>query len=495
MPYRLDKGKTIGIYGYTPNGIRIKKYLEQNGFNDIVFIDKYVQGKTEIKIYSADQIGDMAQMDITVIISLQNAIAHQNIAEHIFAAGINRVIFLPASFRGKINQMNNMRKIYNLLIANSYRFDEPIPFYDELLPIYSIRAENGIIDQNNAETTFWMKTQNIFVNNARQQVVTENIKYYGRSLAAAVHYQALFEYYEKGIDGRNLREYLSAQNYLDKQGEYIKEKILDRYQLWHMYKRELNRGMDFFIASAPKVVMNDRGGLNITDGLHRCIFLYLQNLAFIPVKMDTDEFIEKYKTTALNDIIDFMRTNEITHTVTPIEHPAFHDFPCEKEDVEPSVLGAIQSYIGVNIIEQLSILDISDYNSYFARYISKMKLQNDKGRIVAVETEWKEYQFAKLLNILLGIRDVEVQYAQDLAELQDEAFDMTFVMGKSKEYKKSDRYLQFLDQKTKRVLFWETESIEEDVELLMQKLNFSTHELIMQYCNGEAVNKVIAFIK
>ena len=496
VPYKLDKKKQIGIYGYTTNGIIIKSYLEQNGFSNIFFIDKNVRfEEIGVKIYSPDQIACVAEKDITIIISLQNTISHQNIAEKIFTAGINRVIFLPASIRGIASYMNKMRKLYNLLLIRSFKFEEFIPFYDELLPVYSIRLENGIISQDSVETTFWMKTQNIFVNNTKKQVVPEYLKYYGRSLASLVHYQDLFEYLERGIAGRNLQEYLAGQKYLNEQGNFSKEKLLDRYQLWYMYKRELNRGMDFFISSAPKVIRNDRGGLSIVDGLHRCVFLYLQNLSYIPVKMDTNEFILRYKTEALNSIIDFMRENEIANTVTPIEHPAFYNFPCEKEDVEPSVLRAIQKHIGVHIIEPLSILDISNYNSYFARYMSKMKLQGEKGRIVAAEIEWEKYHFAKLLNALLGINDVEVMYVQDLTELQEEDFDMVFVMGNSKEYKKSDSYLQLLNKKTKHTLFWETEDSEEDVEFIMEKMKFSSAEMIMQYCNGVTINKVYAFNK
>lgn len=496
MAFRLAENEVVAIYGYTKRGIEIKEYLKEQGVYRIFFVDRRKVDNNEI-IYTYSEFASAYRdnINVRIIISLQNAMEHQKIADDLFRDNFCNIIFLPASKSGNTEKKCYMRKIYNQFIDGTFSVENEIPSYDEIFGRFCIKVENGIIQQEENEIIFWMKMQNIFVNNAREKVVEENLKYYGRNLATVKHYQALFEWFEKGIKNENFDEYIRVQNFFDEKGDYRIDKIIDRYRLWILYKEELNKGMDFFISSAPKMVMNNRGGLNITDGLHRCIFLYMQGFAYMPVKLNKTEFDRCFRTKALSEIVTFINENKLSCSITPIEHPAFYGFPCEKETVEPTVLDAVQKFIGVLPLEDMNILDVSDYNSYFARYMSKMKLHSGNGRIVTVEMQKEKYEFANLLNDLLGISDVEVVKSIDWEWDEKMQFDFVFLMGHFDKYKSDLLTMKKIGSITRKLLFIETESEYRSARILTEMLHFSKCETVMEYVNGIRKRIVYALCK
>lgn len=498
MPFSLDRDNAVGIYGYTKRGLELEKFLKNSDFQDIFFIDQNQQQCENV--YSFDELFDNEKKrdeDIMIFISLQNAITHSAIAEKFYAAGVDKIIFLPADITNNTNNAGVMRQIYNDLIGKSLDHINNIPLYSEIINKFELKSENAIIYQDKNRTVFWAPLNNIFVNNERKNIVEINKEYYGKCIASVDHYQAVFNYFENGENNPSLKKYMTAQGYVNDEGDYIFEKLKDRYRLWCLYKAEFNAGMDFFISSAPEMSVNENGGLNIRDGLHRIIFLYMQKLSYAPVTLNTDVFNKIYNNSELDNIREFMTGNKITKVKTPIEHPAFYRFACEKENREPSVLTCIQRYLGTINIEEYDILDISDYNSYFARNMSRMRTKSGNGHICAIETTLSEYLFAGHLNKLLKVKNIELELIGSLKEIASRKYDWVFALGKFQDSKKLDYQIPVLDKMTKQILFWESdfEIAQMKAEEILNKTSFQKFRLLYQYFDGIKTKMIIVFEK
>lgn len=498
MSFCLGKCIKIGLYGYTNRAKYIGSLLKEIGIEEIFFIDQNAKNITNENVYTLKEIikKNHNQLEaISIIISLQSAVLHSKIAEIIHDAGINKIIFLPIGTECSLLESVSMRRYYNDLINGYINMEEEIYSYNEIVK-KGVDYKKGIIYQNKRITTFWAHVNNIYVNDYSENITEINKEYYGKPLAVIDHYQALFKYFQEGKDNESLRKYVQAQNYQKKDGTYDEKKLEERYELWNNYKVEFNRGMEFFISSAPEVSINKVGGFNIKDGLHRTIFLYLQELIYIPVTLKTEIFDYIYSKEKLAQVIQYMNEKRIRKLRTPIEHPAFYQFPCEKENREPSVLRSIQQYIGTIETYSWNILDISDYNSYFARIMSR-RMKSEEGYICSVETELQWYELAKKINELLNVQNVDLIYKDKINDLKNKNFHLVFALGRWSGDNYSPEIIALLDKITEGMLFWESHSKTADGEVkkILENTSFNNQKLLFQYYDGIDCKKVYVLEK
>lgn len=192
-----------------------------------------------------------------------------------------------------------------------------------------------------------------------------------------------------------------------------------------------------------------------------------------------------------------MEKKDIYKLCTPIEHPAFYGFPCEKEKQEPSVLSSIQKYIGTADIEAWDMLDISDYNSYFARMMSKRRRKPGKGRIWSVETEEEKFMLAKYINEAMHIKNVELVLENDNVTLSERKYDIVFALGRWSGERYSERIISLLDRATKNILFWESNLViaEEEIHKILKSTSFKQYKVIFRYFDGMQCKNVYAIQK
>lgn len=457
MEFCLEKNQYIVIYGYTERGINVKKILQKEGFSNLLFIDQRVVDSTDDIVMSFLEFrsvyGDENRENVTIFISLQNAVEHQNIAEKFFENGYSKIIFLPANPRCNEKNAAVMRCYYNKLIRGIVHLTERIPDYREIVEETALFINRGLIEDENDYVKLWMHFSNIFVNKSQTHVIDLHKEYYGKCLAVVDHYQAIFTYFEKGEESKALEKYISAQGYMNSDGSFLMDKIEDRYKLWCLYKDELNRGMSFFISSAPEVIANEQGGFNICDGLHRAIFLFMKGFSYLPVKMKKELFYQKYDDCKLVKIREFIKKQNMTSTITPIEHPAFYHFPHKVEYREMDNLVSIQKYLGTTDLSEFSFLDWGGCECYYARNMRKMLENVNPGQIAGVVSTEVEMQFMKLLLEILGIKDVQLWMEYQAEHIFSVIYDIVYVTGKKfseysnlfKSYSENSAWLLFLE--------------------------------------------------
>lgn len=483
MSFRLQKTKRILICGNNVRASALVANLEKQGFGEIAITDSALQGFD----------GDVKST--VLFIAFQNALQHDDVAENMFQRGFTDILFLPT--KGCINDKNAdlLRRMYNALLYGSVDENIEIPSYGEVKN-RGLRLKNGVIAQEQGMVTFWTRIESIFVNDVCKKMNRNGLQYYGANLALVEHYRSLFELMEgREVCQDYLTEYFEAQSYLDVNRNVIKEKVEDRYQLFLMYKRELNKGMDFFISSASIVEGNDFGGLHIKEGLHRAVFLMTQNLSWLPVMMREEEFNSRYSENALEKLRDFFERENIKRTVTPIAHPAFYHFTAEKENTEPSVLTAVNRFLGIEGIKGKRILDMSDYNSYFARNAGRRSCRNAAKEVESWEDNEISLQLACLYNELLGIRNVKVLSGRP--PVLEKEYDIVFVMGKKEEVFSNIECLRKLGENTKGTLFVETDvnDMEETKHRIMSVTDFNKYIVVHRYYDSFGKREVGAFQK
>lgn len=484
MSFRLQKAKHILVYGKNVRASMAVSNLEKQGFTDISVTD------------GRQQMPDGELRNTAVFIAFQNALRHDDAAETMHKKGFQEILFLPA--KGCINdeKADLLRRMYNAVLYGSIDESIEIPSYEEVKKGW-LCVENGVIYREQGLVRFWARIENVFVNDICIRKDKFGIQYYGVNLTLVEHYRSLFELMEgKEEHSGYLNEYFEAQSYLGEGQKVVTDKLFDRYQLILMYKREINKGMDFFISSAPIVEGNDYGGLHIKEGLHRAIFLMTQNLAYIPVMMAERAFDQLYSDDEiLKKIRSIFRQEKIEKTVTPIAHPAFYNFPAEKENCEPSVLTAVNRFLGIWGLEGEKILDMSDYHSYFARNAGRRSCKNAAKEIDSWEDNEINFQLACLYNELLKIKNVNIVSGRP--PVFEREYDIVFILGNYGEIFESSNLLKRLGENTKEILFFEADisDIEEKKRVMLSEAGFAEYIVVHRYYDGLKKREVGAFLK
>ena len=280
--YDITRECQIVLYGfnvYTKNQVEI---LREQGFCCCGIIDccaetiKEYQG---IKVVSdITKLGDPRK--VCVFIMLQNALNHMQVAHMLFQQGVHKIIFIPMehNFYDREMQCELIIK-YNAMLQNHYVLLKNIPYISEDFfervtePFCSVAMEfyNDIIA--------WVPAEKIYT------TMAEPDGYDNIPIAAFKPYISLFDFFE----GReaDISEYISLFGISALSGDDRKKEIVTkRKQLFDYFENEINRGLEYFIISAPNAQWNENGYLNLCEGQHRCVYLLNKGYRKIPVRVD-----------------------------------------------------------------------------------------------------------------------------------------------------------------------------------------------------------------
>lgn len=477
MSYCLNRNSQIIIFGKNIRAEYLEACLRKNGFCNL-----YICGG-ELDIVCRDAKADK---DAIWFIAFQNARRHKKFAAELYDKGFNKIIFLPTDEAVNWEAGIRIRQIYNYLLYGEVKEEVLVPYYDEIIKML-IDTSNAVINEECGLTTFYARVESVFVNNL--------CKKYNRSgcaisLVAVDYYRSIFEKVAgMDVDESDFQDYCEEQRFTR---ENCEEKIFDRYQLYHLFKANISRG-EFFSASASIVEENRNGVFHIKEGLHRAVFLMMQGWSYIPVTIRTKSFHAIYPTEKVEKARAFFERNHIDKTVTPISHPAFYNFPAEKEVLEPSILTAVKKLWGIGGFCGKKILDISDYNSYFARNMGRLLWDYDDAIIESRETDELKFQLAVLYNDLLNIGNVKIEYQPSLKICSN--YDIVFLLGKMKFDSKNIGFLESLDWYVQDAVVFECdmEDCEEQISLFTANTGFDECICLHHYFNGTRMREVLAF--
>lgn len=380
MKYDIGKENEILIYGAGGLGRSMCKKLLEQGFRVLGYIDKNANIICENSVYSIDEsiTRVSGKIDrVTVIICIHNALLHSDIAEELYHAGYNNILFIPFDEKFNIKHRRTMEERYSYFADEIYDNLYDIPQYSTMLK-YSLSINDGVISRNQNKITVWMDISSIYTNVELKKRGNEQTQKYGGVVIPALRpYINMFKYCASGYG--DIEEYCiafkSVQNTLDIMDKM--EFINDRLKLFKKLRAELDKGMEYFINSAAELKWDDEKHLfSVVEGHHRLIFLYLQHHRIVPVKISNSDFEKWVNKELFNKIKNLFLEKQIIKWHTPLNHPGFYYLSSEFEIIAPTVLNMLYEDSDIVFKRKGTMADLSLLGGYYARALYLLGYSN-----------------------------------------------------------------------------------------------------------------------
>lgn len=290
--YEWSRELKIILYGVNEYAVRLAGILRRDGFAIIAFIDRRadeLKNVQDIPVYEMDDpYLRMKDQDRCVLIMLQNAMQHDEIAEKLSERGIEKIIYIPMRFGAHAKYAYELIEVYNAILIGNYQAIGKIPYYQYLKHIRQEQEEKQSGDYLTAD----VEADLIFTSQV------EPAPYADVPLVRFAPYTTLFEYL-----GANENLASVPKEYLERYGvkscnytnTYTDQDILrQRAELYELWNEHFQAGREFFRASAPLAQWNERGYFNLCEGQHRTLFLVTKGLRYVPVRLKREDY-EKWK--------------------------------------------------------------------------------------------------------------------------------------------------------------------------------------------------------
>lgn len=287
--YVISQFDSIILYGYNHYCKRQVSMLTAKGYLVTGIIDcnadKLQDNYCGVPI--TNSISEFGVSDKTVVfIMLQNGMQHYNVAKELYDRGVTRIVFLPMDVDKYNDGYIEFFLEYNYMIAGDYDVMK-VPY---LVPETFQRKQRSIIRiatvLDNAEYIVWFPIDLI------RTTLNEVKQYRDIPLVKFSPYITFFRFLE-GNEKLDISEYIRLYGfapYSYNSIEAYKYTVRKRKPLYQFFESRFAEGdMKYFEAVAPKVTYNTNGYVNLCEGQHRCIYLYLKGMCKLPVRITKEE--------------------------------------------------------------------------------------------------------------------------------------------------------------------------------------------------------------
>ena len=426
--YELNQTNDIYLYGINSYAKGQLEMLDKAGYNVKALID---QRAGEAEEYCGCSVVNKAvflevnqnNSNAVVVIMLQNAMQHDNLALEFMKNGISKVLFVPMNGLVHRKYAAKLRHDYNRFLFGQYGLLQDLLCVQDVLYEKKWGDLGTLIQRDEDMLTAWVPVELLYTNPLEAvKGKKAQEEYSDIPIGAYKPYVDMIRYIEHGEGDMQqyLKEYgvnsCGYRNLFDD-----KTVLLQRKRLLDIYHTELNYGMDFFISSAPLVKWNDRGFFNLMEGQHRSIWLMLNGIRRIPVRMDNEDYSKWGNESSASKLYSYLLDEAVECLTAPFSNPFLRGFPANDEMLVEKKLLTIQEYLGVKMLKGKRILDISPYQGYFGRNAVRMGAQN----VTILEIAHKE--LIELLNASASMEDIEVVSAQNQITKD---VDIIFAFGK-----------------------------------------------------------------
>lgn len=418
------------LYGAGELGQKtLYKFLERD-ISVVYILDKKVTGQFEkVKVSTPEmcELDAEIRKNVVVIICLNAGMLHKEVAECLYTAGFEKIVFLPMEYSISYKEKVRLTNLYNRAL-NGEDVKSEVRNYIE----YREKNWNDSVTLRceDKRRIVWIGQEILFSENklewkgdkSKVNMINNGIDV---NLNAYYWFHDLFSFFDG--DREECNSYLSVYNY-EPNTEAANRKLLDRERLYSTLKKQLSNGLDFFIEAASEAIWNRKGYFNIVGGNHRTICLQHLGYVYLPAKISEEDYCiwknEKY----LSEVMDYITKNEIEQTYVPIPHPYFKDFPYLREENGNTILGSILKYLGPIRLEGMEVVDASQYEGYFARVAVRMCAE----KVTFYNEENKVLGLAEGLFKLLYIQNVEILNDSNILRQKCEHADILFGMLNTK---------------------------------------------------------------
>ena len=287
--FRLCKNDNIYIYGAGVIGYNLSRALRRCGYIVCSYIDQCVS-QSDLPTMTLDEYLQKADEKDTVLITLNNGLAHDDIAAKInLFRGVERILFLP--LKANISQKRRQQYRFSYIeIVNHHQFDVDIPKY------HVDNANHFIIRNDYREYISFLfparhlysgkkKGKEGYIEIEREQALS---RYYFKSAFVFRPYMELFDCLKnQDYDEEKLNEYMLISGRTTQESK--KRLLMDRIDLYGVYSDALKKDISFFW-DMPIQCIYENDKVYIIDGYHRYFFLLTQGLEEVPIILKKSEY-------------------------------------------------------------------------------------------------------------------------------------------------------------------------------------------------------------
>lgn len=427
LTFRFSKDLQIILYGVNSCSERLHESLTDAGYTVIAYFDRRYEelnGKCPVPVYGLEKhpFGSLDKTDVCIVIVLQNAMQHETIAMELLRQGFHKVLFAPMKSRLEHRSALTFRYQYNMLLSGQFQRLREIPLLEETILQPEIDAVHSVIQDEEAFKIVWCPAELVYTNSARLSGIPQ---YASIPLYSLVPYVRMFEYLQ-GY-GEDPRQYLDEYGVNScKYTNFLTDTavVLQRSELLSIYKNALNKGMDFFVSSAPPAEFSEESGVfNLLDGHHRSLFLVMQEFRYIPIRVSQSDYKKWEYPCKDTRLRSYLNKNGKRF---PILHPRYHKVNEAADQNELLQLESIQKFLSgdQNVWRQMlkgnHVLDLSGTYGYYARNALRMSAESSAIYI----PEGRE--LAEEVNALEGFPNIPV--FRDWSEAACRTYHSLFVM-------------------------------------------------------------------
>lgn len=218
-----------------------------------------------------------------VFIMLQNGMLHWDIAFDMYRHGVNRVVFLPMKPGFYSDDIQNEFILqYNYMMEGAYSHMKVPYLHEAMFELTDGKRWKVVKQLDNAEYITWVTKDML------RTTMREKEKYRDIPIDGFTPYVNLFSYLAG--DKRDISEYVKLYGltpFPETSEEALDYVLKKRRALYAFFEDKFCSGsMDYFLAAAPKAVWNTGGYLNLCEGQHRCVYLLVKGMHYLPVRVD-----------------------------------------------------------------------------------------------------------------------------------------------------------------------------------------------------------------
>ena len=490
--FDLYQHSPVLIYGAGALGIEIYHKIcdvyQVCGFIDKRKIRLNFDEKNDIPVYQINDLPDLYKC--VVIICVHNAIWHYEIANDLYDAGFNRILFLAMQETYNQAAAKYMNTMYSYFLEENYEKLKHIPYYSVLK---STSYTANIIRESGNYVVALCGRELIFSREKKEEhqnihkITDEHLKYGGCPIVVCEVYLSLMRYYICAQGSPDL--FISLWKDLINGFEMDDKQFLaEQWQIYQLLEREYDQGIDMLQYMPIDVSWNQRGYFNIEDGHHRAAFYYIKGLRNIPIRMKKSDYICWLHSDKVNAVFKALK---IARPRLPILHPCFFHVEYSLHEYEESSVELVIKYIYKTEKEYNSLLDASDFCGEFARAFYRTKKAK---KMVAIVTE-EELPLQKAINELYYIPLDEVQFKAASIDQLTDSFECGVLCGKYG-FNELPQLCGIIDELIIKEIIWQSkENIEEEKKYILDNTQFKHYEKIGIKCVNGKLREIGIFTK
>ena len=488
MNKRISKKTPFILYGGGEVGNNCYRSLTEQGYHVAFALDKNKCGEHIINGIYTYKLGTepkkIKKSDFIIIICLANGMIHKAVADELYGLGYVYIVFLPLNYCIPDEQKHKLLKLYNHVLLAEPEMEGKAIFEYCQYAFPNIHIENSIIRRTSKHIIVWMRAEILFSENLElwegdKSKIFIKAEYEDRNILCAHPCEDLFDFF--ALKAKSSDSYFDSKK--EQYSQAAKEKELgQREEVYRLFEREHQIGMNFFIDGAPQVVWNANAYCNLVGGHHRTLYLLHKGHNLFPVRMKYSDFDIWCNTDVYQELEEYIYLHQIKQFYAPLPHPGFLNFPVQWEDTERSKLADTLRFLADINLTDMTILDCSSDEGYFARNLDRVGAK----KTVFLNDNLQQLELTDIFNRLLYRNNVIIKEGK-VEEFRDNMkFDIIFSLGEI-DVKDVDTksHITFLGALCSQYLFMETTRPEEII-YIQKCTKFNNYTCIhREYRNGQ----------